>query len=87
MCLATLAAKASVPKHTTTGPRHQVPEAAQAFGAGFPEQRGSEGGAAVGMEKGAEGKRQGHPDWSQAAASNMGLLGHSMSLEKSYLAE
>lgn len=68
-----------MPKHTTTGPRHQVPEAPQAFGAGFPEQRGAAGGAAVVVEKGAKSNRQ-------AAISNMGLLGY-MSLEKSYLAE
>lgn len=74
-----------MPKHTTTGPRHQVPEAPQAFGAGFPEQRGAEEGAAVVMEKGAKSNRQG-PDWRQAATSNTGLLGY-MSLEKSYLAE
>lgn len=41
----------------------------------------------AGMDKGAKGNGQGHPDWRQAAASNMGLLGSSMSLEKSCLAE
>lgn len=42
-----------MPKHTTTGLCHQVPEAAQAFGANFPEQRGTEGEAVVGIDKGA----------------------------------
>lgn len=64
-----------MPKHTTTGPRHQVPEAALAFGAGFPEQRGTEGGASMGMGRGAKGHRRGYPDWGRAATSNMGLVG------------
>lgn len=38
-----------MPKHTTTAWRHQVPEAAQAFGARF---EGELKGAAVGMGKG-----------------------------------
>lgn len=45
-----------MPKQTTTGPCRQVPEAAQAFGAGFPEQRGAEGEAVVAIDKGSRAR-------------------------------
>lgn len=75
-----------MPKHSTTGLRHQAPEAALAFGAGSAEQRGAKGGAVVGMGKGAKGNRRGYPEMGQAtAASNAGLLGTIWVLRKAIL--